>query len=49
MRWRWLVAFIIYVLVSEGAIVSGPFSSSTDCESSRVSDASFEYCVPLWH
>jgi hypothetical protein len=43
-----VVALIIYVLISGGGAMFGPFSSSADCESYRVNRGSFEYCLPLW-
>jgi hypothetical protein len=48
MRKGIVVALIMYVLISGGGAMFGPFSSSVDCESYRVNQGSFVYCLPLW-
>lgn len=48
MRKGIVVALIMYVLISRGGAVSGTFNSSVDCESHRLNQGSFAYCLPLW-
>ncbi len=48
MRKGIVVALLIYILISRGGATYGPFNSSADCESSRLSQGSFAYCLPLW-
>ncbi len=48
MRKGIVVALMIYILVSKGGAVSGPFNSSVDCESYRINRGAFAYCLPLW-
>ena len=48
MRKAIVVALMMYILVSRGGTVSGPFNSSVDCESYRINQGSFAYCLPLW-
>jgi hypothetical protein len=48
MRQAILLAFVMYVFISGGGATSGPFNSNVDCESHRVNQAAFGYCVPLW-
>jgi hypothetical protein len=48
MRKGIVVALLMYILISRGGATFGPFTSSADCESSRLNQGSFAYCVPLW-
>ena len=43
-----VVALMMYILVSRGGAVSGPFNSSVDCESYRIKQGAFAYSLPLW-
>ncbi len=43
-----LAALILYVLVSDGGAVFGPFSGNADCQSFRHAPGAGGYCLPLW-
>lgn len=48
MRMGMLVALILYMLVSDGRAVSGPFNANGDCQSYRQEIRAGGYCLPLW-
>ncbi len=48
MRKGIVLALIMYILISSGGATFGPFNSSADCESSRLNQGAFAYCLPLW-
>ncbi len=43
-----LVTLILYVLVSGGGAVFGPFIGNADCQSFRYELGAGGYCLPLW-
>jgi hypothetical protein len=48
MRKGIVVALLMYILISRGGATFGPFESNVDCESSRLNQGAFAYCLPLW-
>jgi hypothetical protein len=48
MRMGILVALILYILVSDGGVVLGPFNANGDCQSYRQEIRAGGYCLPLW-